>query len=324
MTDITIRGKAAEQVLQNISIYPELFKEVNDSKALWTNNVDAIDPYTRAMAATFCQLIAFGSVIKDLGVSPKDKRNRNEKLADHNLDIFALVLEDEPQKLIINGEKQQVVITSGHLSGLVVVYPLNKSGDAGWRSNSIGPQRFSSKHLVPHSSFRPASSAFLGAAIDFRSIQDILSTPKLDFQPDKPPKRLMRVLTKATLRCLPKVIDVVEGKAGPKLVTESNTAAPAIFTSFSGKGSGEMLAQQVGFLREPRVEKERGDRRYAVDLKQLESLSTSNANRCKLLNAWAWFEGTADPENSKSLVVAIVDAALKLQLKENAKNEEAQ
>ncbi len=316
MDEILVFGDAADLVIQHLAPYRELSKNISGNPELYKSDPDEVSAEMRALAVTFSQVLAYGDEGRHKVTAPDkyaNKLERNLYLARINRDIHGLVLEDTPHWLIIEGRRQTIKIDLGHLSGITVTYPLNPIGEFLYRRNELGPHRFLESHLVHEQSFSLASAVFIGGAIDLYSVQNTLSTPKRDFVKDHEPKLLVHAIARNTLKFLPKVLGVKSGCFGPTFNVDPEGPLPVVFTSFSGRGTGEDLARLVGFVRENRIEAELGDRRYYLDLNSLNEDSTKDELKCKLFKAWSWFERTSAPIDSKPLCDEI-DAAIKLNL----------
>lgn len=318
MAEIRIYGDAATLAFEHLDTDWNLVSQLSECVGKISPNAAPPSAFVRAIAASFCQLLSFGTYTPPQSGFPFSSRlERNKYLARVNPKIIELLLEDQPQKLVIERGNNCITLPLGHLSGVVITYPLSQRGTKQYRANKLGPHRFRKRHLVSDQSFRLADAVFIGGAIDLHSVQDVLSIPKLDFQRGREPPKLIHTVAKSALQFLPKVCDIVDGRYGPILRTDPEIGPrPAIYTAFSGRGTGEDFARRVGFVPEPRIEAERGDRRYALDFNLLELEATSQQLRRQLLSAWAWFELMADPSGSNGLVQAIKDAIANLELNE--------
>lgn len=245
-------------------------------------------PETKAKLATLFQVAGFGDDGKHIEYG--SKLGRNLYLAKINSNIFELMLEDEPQTLVLSLEGREERIPLGYASGYTATYPLNSLGTQLYLENRLAPFEFERQHILSDQSFRCATMAFVGGALYLPMVPDLVNGHRF-IEPNHDLLLLWQVLWAQTMRFLPTRTKVVYNDENTvTLRPEKGYQLPMIATAFSGRGYGEDLAQSIGFVRDRHgIDRSSEDRRYLFDLNELNRDTTSLQRRIDLLRAWAWY-----------------------------------
>jgi len=283
--EIIFPADISKVVWDRLCRYPDLihgWQELNES---FGGNYSA---KTKAKLITLFQVIGFG----DDGKHARrygSKLGRNEFLAGINPNILCLMIEDEPQTLVLNCGNDQVRIPLGYASGYAVVYPLNSLGTRLYLENRLAPFEFREQHLLGEQDFKCAEMVFVGGALYLPMLPDLVNREHF-IEPDCGPLLLFELLWSQTLRFLPTRTTVDYNGSAVTLRAEGEYQLPIIATAFCGKGYGEHFARSIGFVRDKyAIDQASEDRRYIFDLNELNRSSTDMQRRIDLLKSWGFY-----------------------------------
>ena len=286
-SEVTIRFSqpSSELIWNRLKGVPGLVEDLSDLEEKEASEYSTI---TTAKLITLFQIIAFGDNGRHSSVYGS-KLGRNLYLSKVNSEIMRLLIEDQPHSLVLDLGKKKFIISLGNTSGYTVAYPLNKFGANLYLENQLSPCRFEQEHLIGSEHFHRAALVFIGGALYLPMVEQLNFGIK-PIRPDENSSLLWEQLWNHTLSFLPTRTSLDLTVGNPQLIPENGYGLPMIATAFSGKGFGEHLARDIGFVRDRHgIDHISKDRRYIFDLHEVNFDHIRFERKLALLKHWEWY-----------------------------------